>query len=194
MIKLKAIAYIMLAVILIGLGTSLFEVISNQNKTTAAPPSDQPDSFAVGVRVVRYNKNGDVSIELAAPQLSHFSTTNNTVFFQPKIVLYTKQQQPWTITAKTGVAQNGFDIIHLIGNVVVHQPFGPKNQETSITTSALDLNINLQIAVTKQPITLSQKGKNKSIATVKSIGMQANEKTGQILLFSQVRGYYVPGK
>jgi LPS export ABC transporter protein LptC len=194
MIKLRAVAYIILVLILIGLGTSLFEVISNQNKPATALKPDQPDSFAVSVRVVRYNKNGDVSIELTAPKLSHYSANNDTLFFQPKIVLYTKQQQPWTITANLGIAQNGFNIIHLKGNVVLHQPLGPKNQEIAINTNELDVNIDQQIAATKLPITLSQRDKNKSIMIVKSIGMQANKKTGQVLLLSHVRGYYAPGK
>lgn len=75
---------------------------------------------------------------------------------------------------------------------MLHQAKGKTNSDTTINTDNLSINAKRQTAITQAPVTVKQKGLDGSISIVKAVGIDVNQKTGNIRLLSHARGYYAP--
>lgn len=194
MMKAKYFVYIILSVICISLAIKLFIAIDKRTKPAEPTTVQQPDAFAENIKATRYDKTGQIASELTIPKLVHYQQNNETIFFNPKMLLFYKNQQPWVITSDKGTANQGFDQIELIGHVILYQQAGPNNHESTITTEKMLIDTKSQIASSNAPIQMQQKAKNGTVMMMQAIGIKAFQKTGEIQLLSKVRGEYVPPK
>jgi lipopolysaccharide export system protein LptC len=172
----------------------LLYVIERPSGLIEATKLHTPDFYANGVTSIHFDAEGNLNSRIYSPALRNYQKSDLTLFNNPHIVLYTKNQQPWDITAALGKATHDFNHLELINHVRIHQPRGKENNEVTITTSSLTINSQAQTAYTDQPVTLIQKGNDHTLTLIKAVGVWVNQKTGEVKLLSRARGYYVPAK
>lgn len=163
-----------------------------QFKTNPSPvkTADSIDAFAMGIQGVQFDELGQKQGEMDSPKLLHFASEDSSVLTTPLITLYSKDNKaPWSISSQTGKTFNGTEKVDLIDNVVIHQPPGAQNQDTTITTSLLHIFPNQNLANTDKPVTLVQSG-----VKITSVGMNAYLDQKHVTLLSQARGFYDPNK
>jgi LPS export ABC transporter protein LptC len=155
-----------------------------------------PNAIAYNITANNFDDNGVLKSRLFAAQMIHYPKDNTTKVLQPKVILYdaNAKEEPWIITAKYANAINGTAKIILWDDVVIHQTAGKSNPDIIINTTSLTFYPKEQIAETNQPVTMTEKGQDNSVSTVKAVGIKANQKTGEIELLSNARGYYDPPK
>lgn len=157
----------------------------HDSKTTA-----DVDAFAMGIDGVQFDALGQKQGELKSPQLLHLARDDSSLLTTPELTLYSKDNKaPWTISSQSGKTFNGIEKVDLIDNVVIHQPVGAQNQETTIMTSLLHIFPDKQWANTDKPVTLIQSG-----IKITSVGMNAYLDQKHVTLLSQARGFYDPNK
>jgi lipopolysaccharide export system protein LptC len=150
--------------------------------------ANRADSFMKNVTALRMNiDTGLPQDELLTPSMIHYPKGDTTDLTTPHFIIFNTDSQPWHVTSNLGQAQNGVSVIQLWDHVKIHQDAGPQNQEINITTSMLTIYPHEQYAITQEPVTLTQPG-----AIAHSIGVRADLKSGDIQLFSQARGQYLP--
>lgn len=150
----------------------------------------KPDVFVENLNSLNFDKNGDVEMNLITPQMQYNSYSKNAIMSNPHIIVYQANTAPWIITADNGHVLKNFSIFKLIGNVILNQGPSAKTESTTITTSELTLHLNSHIAKTEQNITFTQVGTDHSQITVNAKGAMANQKTGEVKLYSNTQGVY----
>ena len=145
-----------------------------------------PDFFAINITATETGPTGLIKDQFISPKAVHY-TVNDTAFYDdPHIISYsTDGKSPWDITALHGQSINGTQKLILSDNVKIHEPPGPKNNDTWITTSWLAVYPKQNYAETDQPITFIEPD-----LTVNSIGMRLYFKEKRIELLNQSRGVY----
>lgn len=156
--------------------------------TKSAPSSsDAPDAFMENIIAVIMNKEGRPNIKVITPKLVHYAKNNVSKLMSPQMAFYLHSSKPWLISATYAQATQGIDAINLWDNVKIQHPADEHGPATLITTSALTVHPQAQMADTAMFITLVQQN-----VIVKATGMHANMGTGAIDLLSEARGEYVP--
>lgn len=141
-----------------------------------------------------FDESGKIKSRFSAPKLFYYSKTKQTKIINPHIIMYSKKEKPWIITANHGEILNGNKIYKLSDHVKLRQQAGKKNADSTITTSELTLFPGKKMAQTDQAVTFVQRAKDNSTTIIKSIGMRAYQPTGVIHLLSHMSGTYVPNK
>ena len=162
----------------------LYHTFSNQK--LAGQELKIPNLIATDAHVIQYNKTGAMTYQFYSDKSFHYKTQNKTDFVKPIGYYYSEQHQPWKVTAEKGQALNGDQVIHLFGNVHLHQKSGPTNKETTLMTSTVSIYPHKNIAENNILTKAQQPG-----ISVSSIGFRANFKQGKVILLSQTQGTYI---
>lgn len=162
-----------------------FKITANTN-----PAAIAIDAFAIDIEATQFNVLGQKRGEIQTPKLVHFTDGDSSLLTTPHVILYSQNNKaPWVISSRTGKTFDGTKKIDLIDNVVIHQPQGSQNTDTTITTSLLHIFPKAQLANTDQLVTLIQPG-----IKITSMGMNAYLDQKRVTLLSQARGLYDPKK
>lgn len=191
MLKKRQLIIIVLFLLALSSGLLLF-YMEQPSKSAVIVDHSLPDSYANNVTLTRYDDQGNIVSQIYSPHLTHFKQDNRTLFEKPHIILYNKGQNPWVIDAAEGLATHEFEKITLVKDVTAHQAASAQNNEITITTSEMNIDTKNQTAYSKQPIQLIQKGQDKSLTIVNSVGVYVEQKTGIVKLLTQAKGYYAP--
>ncbi|MCK4870257.1 MAG: LPS export ABC transporter periplasmic protein LptC [Gammaproteobacteria bacterium] len=168
--------------------TSWLTIQSVKNKTnTHINKSHNPNAFMNNVTYTEMNKDGTPHNIIFIKSGKHFQANSASTFTKPNITIYNQKQNPWIITANSGNSINGTKLIHLLGNVKLHQAAGVHNKELTVTTTAATVLPKNKIVKTDQKVTILQPG-----TTVTATGAIANGKTKTLKLLSNVQETYVP--
>lgn len=174
--------------LLLSLGFSAWliqQTTASQTIATNNQP-DTPDSFMIEATYLRMDVNGNVDTKIYTPKLLHYRKNDASEFVHPEIVIFNKDNRmPWQVTAEQGKSEHGTTQIVLWDNVKIHQNAGPNNREITILTPALTVYPEPQTAETDKPVTITQPG-----TVIKSVGLRADMKKGQVQLLSQATGVY----
>lgn len=158
---------------------------AQENNTIAA--SQLPDAYMEEVHTTVLNKDGNPSLKIDSPKMTHFANNDTTDLTDPTLTLFHEGPQPWLITSKTATATHGIDDIHFSQDVIIRHPGDKTNPLTLIKTATLTVHTPSQTADTTDLITLEQPS-----LSVKAIGMHADLNAGDVKLLSQARGEYAP--
>ncbi len=159
-----------------------------QNHTNAASNSPTtPDGFMTEANYTHFDQNGDVQSQLYSPKVTHFSENDTSFLEKPALVMHTLDHQTWLISAENGSSTHGTKEILLKDNVKVQRTKVLQNTTSTLTTELLRAYPDTNLAETDQPVTIIQPG-----SIVKSVGMTANLKTGDINLLSEAQGTFLP--
>lgn len=185
--KGKQLIYLFFLVMALGVAGWFFvhpKSNSNNNEANEA----LPDAIITGIRVLKFNEEGQLSNRLYAPKMVHFIKDNISLFTHPAIVIYGQQDKaPWLIKANRASALHGDEQIDLMGHVRIHQPKQGELQESIITTEFLRYFPQKKMAKTDHLIELKRPG-----LQVSAHGMEAYLDSEHITLLSQARGLYDP--
>lgn len=174
---------------LLTLALSVWSILSSH--TLQADNNDdntnEPDSYMEDFQAIILNKDGKPSLKVSAPKMLHYLKEDSTEMTRPHVTVYRHSPQPWFIDSAFAKTRDGIDEIIFSQHVVIHHPADIENPSTSMTTDALTIFPNEQLARTDQPITFIQPD-----TQIHAIGMFANLNEGTIKLLSQTKGEYVP--
>lgn len=175
----------------VSLSFYLFNTIETKPNFPKAYSSNPVDWQAQNIVTTQYDQQGMLASELISPQVIHLAKANIAILTQPQLKLFDPQKQPWNITAKEARVTDGKgEKIELLNGVVMHQERGPNNNEETITTAELTVFPQQQLAETRKPIRLQEKGNDGALTIVNAVGATINKKTGIIRLLANIRGYY----
>lgn len=146
-----------------------------------------PDLIITEPLVIKTDDSGRKIIHFSSSILWHYQKDNRATFTDPVGYYYPQNSPAWQITADKGDALNGDSIVHLNGNVRLHQDAGQRNHETTLTTSTMTIYPQLSTAETSDSIKIEQPG-----LTVTSVGFFANFKENKLKLLSKTKGFYNP--
>lgn len=149
-------------------------------------PPEPPEMYMFHAKVQKMNQTGQLEQRLTAPYWEYYNDDKASYLAQPQLVHYNPEDAPWTVQADMGAAHSD-KVIHLIGQVKMHQPESTHHKETLIRTSRAKVLPPQQYAVTHAPVDVIQKG-----ARIQAVGAKIYYKQRKLELLSNARGYYDP--
>lgn len=176
--------------LLITLSLSWWLVNAAFTKNYLASASNSPttpDGFMTEANYTHFDQNGDIQSQLYSPKVVHYSENDTSFLNKPSLVMHTLDHQTWIISAEKGSSTHGTKEILLKDDVRVKRVKELQNSTSTLTTELLRAYPDTNLAETDQPVTIIQPG-----SIVKSVGMTANLKTGDINLLSQAQGVFIP--
>lgn len=182
----QKIHYLLLLIAVIISGWLLLKTGESSVDKTASSPTHHLSAFAKQVTALRFDETGKLVSELYVTKLKHFSDDSSDLE-QPVLKLYSDNHEPWEIKADQGHATEGIREIELWDNVRLHQNHNGNHQEITIKTTRAKVFPEQNYAETDQPVDFVQPG-----VTIKSIGVKAHFKQGQVELLSNAQGQYEP--
>ncbi len=166
--------------------TSVYFIFSHGLGAHSKSMQNHLNGYLENASYLQYNKAGKLVSHLSTPIVQHYSFKSSSIFKDPDILIYSKQQNvPWHITAKQGKSIQGTDTIDLWDEVVIHRDATERDAETTIRTTAATLHLQKQEAETEQAVTITQPH-----SVTQSVGLRADFKTGVMQLSSHARGVY----
>lgn len=159
---------------------------NHRDRRAGAPAGPERSSYTLrDFEMVALDKQGQESVTLRAPYMQSGRDESYTVQ-TPLFFIPDRHGQHWQMRSKTAWVSPGGEELRLIDDVV-----GTSPQETAtptrFETTRLDVLTRQNLAVTEQPVTVTQPG---SILTGR--GFEANLDTRRYRLKSQVKSRYVP--
>jgi len=153
---------------------------SNQTQQTSG--SRYVEVFMNEFELTAMDDTGKPSYTLNGSHLQRLNDSDETEIKQP-VIQFVQQNSQWKVSADTAIINNKDDTIQLNKNVIMQQ----QNIEPAVTfrTHSLLLDTKTQIAQTDAPVEIIQGASN-----IKSNGLIFNNMTRELVLPSNVNGYY----
>ncbi|MAZ39316.1 MAG: LPS export ABC transporter periplasmic protein LptC [Legionellales bacterium] len=174
-------------ILLVAYTSWLVKETGISKRTTIDVNKNHPNFFAKNVHSKEFDSNGKLIHILNSPYLLHYPKKDSAVLTKPQFIIYSTKNDkaPWFVTANQGKTINGTDIIHLTGNVIIHEPQSKSNNNLTIKTEALTIYPKRNFAETNKSVSINEPG-----ITVHSIGMKVYFKQKRVILLNQARGVY----
>jgi lipopolysaccharide export system protein LptC len=147
-----------------------------------------PDYVVHKLSAVSMNEVGATAYTLSADRMLHYPDDDTTFMTQPRLVSYSSQKPPVTITSNEAVVSSNGEHVHFRDNVRVMRAAHGKNTEMVMRTAYLHVIPDDKIARTDRPVTITD-----AATTVTAVGLEFNSETHVVKLFSNVRGTFEPG-
>jgi lipopolysaccharide export system protein LptC len=156
-----------------------------------------PDATAEdnGVDYVLYNfemaalnkDTGKVSVTLRAPEMHRDRVDLISHITTPLFLIPDNNDQEWTLRSKTGWLSPKGEELRMRENVMGDSPTTGNIPPTTFRTESLDVFPQQNLAKTTAPVSMSRPGIMQT-----GVGFEANLKTQQYQLLSQVKTRYEP--
>jgi len=142
------------------------------------------DMYMNEFEMTAIDDSGGPSYVLTGSYLERYNDSDDTQIKQPVFQLLQAKKQ-WTVSADSAIVNDKDETIELQDNVVMQQ----QNIEPAVTirTQNLLIHTRTQIAKTKALVNITR-GKSR----LNSNGMVLNNVTSELVLSSNVNGYYLP--
>lgn len=159
----------------------------NQSLRTPSPsqegsPSRLPDYVVENFSAVEMDNDGVARHMLLAKRLVHYPDDDTTDLEQPYFIETEPGKPAVQIKSDQAKIPGNNENIYLTGNVMLLRNAGKGRGETTLATSLLHLIPNDDIARTDKPVVITEKN-----AVIKAVGMEMNNRTNVIQLWSQVK-------
>lgn len=186
--KLHYFTALLLIILLAIVSGWIFESIENTPLLTREKPRHDPDYFLKNFTATSMDESGKPTYKLKAQHLEHYPDDNSMKLDAPLFSFYANNIKNWTARADQAFFLQDSKIIHLKGNVVLHQILSKKKNNTPMTLTADQLTIEPEknLAHTKSSIKLTQ-----GLNTIQAIGMRADMNKNRIEFLSKTRSHYV---
>lgn len=148
-----------------------------------------PDYLITNFTTTTYNKNGAPESILSAAKMIHYPDDDSTELIGPRMVQNKKADQRMTVSAQRGALSRDGEEIFLYDNVLLVREAAAERPEARLSTSFLHVIQDRSLAVTDREVLMEED--HRSLA---GRGMEYNYESGQLLLRSEVRGYFEPQK
>jgi len=175
---------------MIAIALSIVFMLINNKAIHHQSITIHPDVFINNMKMITINNKGQLKSQLESPNLIHYKKNKTASLNHPKLLIYTQDRIPWTITADKGKvvdsqADNHGKKIILSGNVILHQKSLPRHPETWMKTQRLVFFPKSSIATTDDLITITQPR-----GSITGKGLRANFKNGDYQILSQAKEVY----
>lgn len=148
-----------------------------------------PDYIVDNLSAVQIGEAGKARYTLSAVKMVHYPDDDTTLLTKPRFVSYSSASAPVTITASQGVVSGKGEHVYFQDDVRVTRAAQGEQSELVVRTSFLHVIPDDNIARTDRPVTLTD-----DATAVTAVGLELNNDTRVLRLFSNVRGTYDPGK
>lgn len=156
----------------------------------ARPPLDsEPDSFVDGLGLTKVNVRGEPVFRLTSKHMVHYPVDNRTEYEAPFLVSLDTDKPKLTIKARRARANAAGDVTELFGDVELVREAGKDESKVRITTQALTLYSDEEIARTSEPVKIEY-----ASSVLTGVGMEFNHATRQFGLHGDVKGSYFAQK
>lgn len=145
------------------------------------------DYVARDFEIITLDKQGQESMTLRAPQMERARADQTLSIVTPLFLLPDASGQHWQMRGDTGWVSADGDELRLRGNVAGDSPKVPSIPPTTFRTQSLDVFPRTNLARTAAPVTMTRPGIMQT-----GVGFEANLKTQQYKLLSQVKTRYEP--
>lgn len=144
-----------------------------------------PDYTVENFTATRLGMDGLPRHTLAATKMMHYPDDDSTHLDKPHFTRFKSGAAPMHIQSAKGLLSKEGEHAYFTGNVVVtHDAFDGKNAMT-LTTSYLHVIPDKDLALTDKPVNIRNAHTN-----VDAVGLELNNKTHVMKLFSRVKGRY----
>ena len=178
----------------LGLGLLLAALASSWSAwrhraiTEPAGPDESRTDFTLGnFEIVALGKDGKESMTLRAPAMERSRADQTSTLTRPLFLLPDGAGQHWQLQADTGWVSAKGEELRLRGNVAGDSPQVPEVKPTTLRTDSLDAFPDTHQVRTAAAVVMTQPGIMQS-----GVGFQADLKTRQYKLLSQVKSRYEP--
>lgn len=148
-----------------------------------------PDYLITNFTTTTYNKDGTPESILSAAKMIHYPDDDSTELIGPRMVQNKKADQRMTVSAQRGALSRDGEEIFLYDNVLLVREAAAARPEARLSTSFLHVVQDRSLALTDREVLMEED--HRSLA---GRGMEYNYESGQLLLRSEVRGYFEPQK
>ncbi len=158
-----------------------------QSAHAVDPDSQRPDYVLGDFEIVTLGKDGKESATLRAPAMERNPGDDSSDITRPVFLLPDSAGRHWQLKADTGWISAKGEELRLRGNVSGDSPRDDQTPVTTFRTDALDVFPDRDLARTDARVTMTRPGLHQV-----GLGFQANLKSGQYSLLSQVKTRYEP--
>jgi lipopolysaccharide export system protein LptC len=144
---------------------------------------NDPDFVVDTFEATRMNDDGSERYALVAKKMVHYANDNSAVLDQPRLVHFDPDKGPVSIRANEGTLSSNGENAYFTGDVQVRRAAFGENAELALFTTFLHVVPDKDLAETDREVTMIS-GKS----TVKSVGLEFNNKTRELKLLSNVKG------
>lgn len=155
---------------------------------TAGEQTVQPTDYVLhDFTIVSLGKDGKESTMLKGPEMERLRSDRTYTLRTPLFLLPDAQGRYWQLRSNTGWISADGKEIRLRGNVSGDSPAVPEVRPTTLRTDSLDAFPDTHQVRTAAAVVMTQPGIMQS-----GVGFQADLKTRQYTLLSQVKSRYEP--
>src|SRR5689334_23044858 len=176
-------AFLMAA--LAGLTWWLDQVVQPMAPTKDPGSRNDPDFVVDNFQATRTNLDGSQRYSVIADRMVHYAGDNSAVLAQPRLTHFDPEKGPVSIRANEGTMENNGENAYFTGDVQVKRAAYGKNAEMALYTTYLHVIPDQDLVKTDRDVTLVSGN-----STLKSVGLEFNNKTRELRLLSNVKGQF----
>lgn len=144
-----------------------------------------PDYYMDDYRILVTDQDGRPQYRLHGERLAHLPTDDTGELLAPRLVLYSPDAPPWTVSAPSGWVSPGAEEVELRGGVEIVREPAPGESPVRIETETLAVRPKDRTARTPdEVVAIAPEGQ------LTAVGMHADLDTRRIEFLSQARGVY----
>jgi len=182
----------LLGVLLLGVFAAfgsfwLVQVMQGNDQGQNVNVGNDPDYIVENFSFVRMGETGQPRYVISGEHLTHRPVDNTSEIDKPVVQALTSDHPHMTMTAQHAHVNQDQNQVDLSGDVEIRRPGAANAAPLHISTQALTLLTDEEIARTDKPIRMTL-----GSATVDAVGMVANNATQQIQLGGRGRATYPP--
>lgn len=150
-----------------------------QTQITQEPNTPSSDYYFKNVVLKQFSEKGELSSQVSAKKMEHFTTNNASTITEPKVTFISNKNSTWQLTSDQGEYSHNANQLALTGNVSISETVD--TYSTLIQTENLQLDLNKKTAITHNNVQIKA-----SNNLTHAIGMQADFHQDLIHLKAQV--------
>lgn len=135
------------------------------------------------------NQLGQPRYQLTADSMIHYPEDDHSDLEKPFFVLFSDNAPPWHINSEKGKVYEQGELIKLLGKVIIKRASSPTTRPITITTYNLTIYPDQEYAETDESVHMVS-----NATDLKSVGMKAFLKEGNIRLLNEVKGVHEPAR
>jgi len=146
---------------------------------------NDPDFVVDHFRATRMNVDGSQRYLVVADRMVHYLGDNTAVLDRPRLTHFDPNKGPVSIRANQGTLENNGENAFFSGDVQVKRAAVGTTPEMAMYTSFLHVIPDQDLVETDREVTLVSGN-----STLKSVGLEFNNKTRELKLLSNVKGQF----
>lgn len=148
-------------------------------------PRNKPDYFIEQFKYVKMSETGVPRYDISGARMTHLPDSDSFEITLPVITSLDTNKAPMTLRSERGMINDDQTKIHLYDKVVANRAAFGKSERILVTSDYLLFLPDDDVIKTDLPVNITM-----GTATMKSVGMIANNTMQEVQLLRSVRGTY----